>query len=133
MDFLRLVGDRRQWPLHDDKDRLANMIRQDMRGGLVNSDLEDMNKSPFTPVIRQARKPLDFKLPTLEMYDERTDPAIYLTTYMRHMEVLEASEKVMAQCFPLYLTNITTSWYRQLESGSISTWTELIKRFMRQF
>ena len=39
----------------------------------------------------------------------------------------------MARCFPLYLTDIAALWFRQLESGSISTWTELIERFMRQF
>ena len=39
----------------------------------------------------------------------------------------------MAWCFPLYLTDIAALWFRQLESGSIGTWTELIDRFMRQF
>ena len=71
-----------------DNDRLAEMVRKAMRGSLVNKDLEDVNRSPFTPAIRQARNPPDFKLPSLDMYDGRTDPMVHLTKYMRHMEVL---------------------------------------------
>ena len=87
-----------------------------MRGGLVNKDLEDVNRSPFTSAIRQARNPPDFKLPSLDTYDGRTDPTVHLTKYMRHMEVLGASEEVMARCFPLYLADIVALWFRQLEN-----------------
>src|SRR5574338_367720 len=109
------------------------MVRRTMRGGLVNRDLEDVNKSPFSPAIRLARNPPEFKLPTVEGYDGRTDPAVHLTRYIRHMEVLGASQEVMTRCFPLYLTDIAALWFRQLESGSIGTWTDLIEKFMRQF
>ena len=116
-----------------DTDKLAEMVRRAMRGGLVNKDLKDVNRSPFTPAIRRARNPPDFKLPSLDMYDGRTDPTVHLTKYMRHMEVLGASEEVMARCFPLYLTDIAALWFRQLDSGSIGTWNDLTERFMRQF
>ena len=116
-----------------DNDRLAEMVRRAMRGGLVNRDLEDVNKSPFSPAIRLARNPPEFKLPTVEGYDGRTDPAVHLTRYIRNMEVLGASQEVMARCFPLYLLDIAALWFRQLESGSIGTWTDLTERFMRQF
>ena len=46
----------------EDNDRLAEMVRRAMRGGLVNRDLEDVHRSPFTPTIRQARNPPNFKL-----------------------------------------------------------------------
>ena len=67
------------------------------------------------------------------MYNRKADPTVHLTKYIRHMEVLGASDEVMARCFPLYLTDIAAMWFRQLENGSIGTWTELIERFMRQF
>ena len=116
-----------------DNDRLAEMVRRAMRGGLVNRDLEDVNRSPFSSAIRMARNPPEFKLPSLDMYNGKTDPTVHLTKYMRHMEVLGASEEVMARCFPLYLTDIAALWFRQLESGSIGTWADLTERFMRQF
>lgn len=49
------------------------------------------------------------------------------------MEVLGASEEVMARYFLLYMTDIAALWFRQLESSSIGTWIELIEKFMRQF
>ena len=104
-----------------------------MRGGLVNRDLKDVNRSPFSPAIRMARNPPEFKLPSVEMYDGRTDPAVHLMKYMRHMEVLEASQEVMDQCFPLYLKDIAALWFRQLENGSIRTCADLTERFMEQF
>lgn len=76
------VGDRRQRLPLDDNDKLADMIKRALWEGLVNRDLEDVNRSPFTPVIRQDRNPPDFKLPTLEMYDGRTSLVVHLTRYM---------------------------------------------------
>jgi len=61
-----------------------------MRGGLVNRDLEDVNRSPFSSAIRMARNPPEFKLPSLDMYNGKTDPTVHLTKYMRHMEELRA-------------------------------------------
>lgn len=49
------------------------------------------------------------------------------------MEVLDASEEIMGRCFPLYLTNLVAMWFKQLKNGSISTWTDLVNRFLRQF
>ena len=57
---------------------------------------------------------------------------MHITRYIRHMEVLGASEEVMARCFPLYLSDLAALWFRQLETGSIRTWSELVDCFMRQ-
>src|SRR5574338_156046 len=112
---------------------LADIIRRTIRGGLTNRDLEGVNKSSFTRNIRTARNPPDFKLHTLEVYNGKTDPTDHLMRYTRHMEVLGATEEVMARCFPLYLTDIAAMWFRQLEDGSIGTWTELVDKFLSQF
>lgn len=109
----------------DENGRMAELIRRIMRGGLSNSSPEDVNRSPFTSNIRQVRNLSEFKLSTLEVYDGRSDTTIYLMRYIRHMEVLETSEEVMTRCFPLYLTESTVLWFRQLENGSIRTWNEL--------
>lgn len=58
----RQVGDNRQMLPLDDNDRLADMIRRAVGGGLVDIDLEDVNRSPFAPIIRQARNSPDFKV-----------------------------------------------------------------------
>ena len=75
---------------------LADIIRRTIRRGLTNRDSEGVNKSPFTRNIRTARNPPDFKLPTLEVYNEKTNPTDHLMRYTRHMEVLGAMKEVMA-------------------------------------
>lgn len=71
------------------------MIRRVIRV-LVNRDLEDVNRYSFTHNIMHARNPLEFKLPTLEIYDRKMDPIVRLIKYMRHIEVLRALEEAMA-------------------------------------
>ena len=48
---------------------LADIIRRTIRGGLTNTDLEGVNRSPFTRDIRMARNPPDFKLPLVYNID----------------------------------------------------------------
>lgn len=49
----------------DDSNRFAEMIIRAIRGGLVDRDLEDIHRSIFTPNIKRARNPPEFKIPTL--------------------------------------------------------------------
>lgn len=112
---------------------LAKMVRRAMRSGLTNHSSEDVNKSLFTSNTQHARNPSDFKLPTLEKYDGKTDRTVHLMRYIRHREVSGVSEEVMGWCFLLYLTDLTTLWFRQLDNGSISTCAELVHKFMEQF
>lgn len=79
----------------DDNDRLAEVVRRAMRDGLPNQSLEDVNKSPFTSNIQYNRNPSNFKLSTLETYDEQIDPIVHLMRYFQHMELLGASEEVI--------------------------------------
>lgn len=95
--------------------------------------LENVNKNSFTSNIWYARNPSDFKLLTLDVYNGRTVPTIHLMRYIQHMEVLGASKEVMGRVFLLYLTDLATMRFRQLENGSISTWTELVKKFIKRF
>lgn len=44
-----------------------------------------------------------------------------------------ALEEVMAQYFPLHLMDIVAMCFKQLQDGSIRTWTELVDRFLKQF
>lgn len=82
------------------------MIRRDMRGGLVNRDMEDVNRSPFASNIRNARNSPEFKLPALEVYEGKLDSTVHMMRYIRNMKVLRASEEVLTRCFPLYLTDV---------------------------
>ena len=116
-----------------DNGGLVDIIRKTVRGGLTNKDLEGVNRSPFAREIRMAQNPPKFKLPSVEVYDGKTDPTDHLMRYTRHMEVLGASEEVMARCFPLYLTDLAAMWFRQLGEGSIRTWREMVEKFLGQF
>lgn len=88
------------------------MIRRAMRGRLVNRDLEDVNRILFTPNIRNARIPSEFKLLTSEVYDGKSDPTIHLLRYIQYIKVFRALEEVLARYFPLYLTNVDTLWFK---------------------
>src|SRR5574338_1301019 len=112
---------------------MIGLVRRLMRGGFSGGGLEEVSRSPFAPNIRNARNPPKFKLPTLNPYEGKSDPTMHITKYIRHMEVLGASEEVMARCFPLFLSDLVALWFRQLETGSIKTWGELVDCFMRQF
>ena len=115
------------------ENQIADAIRRYARGGASHTNLESITRSPLSSGIRNSRNPPDFKLPVLESYDGRKDPTAHLTRYIRHMEVLSASEDVMAKCFSFFLTDIAAMWYRQLEADSITSWNDLLTRFVEQF
>jgi len=93
----------------------------------------DLTRNLFALNNRNAKSPPNFKLPTLDSYDGRTDPTTHLRKYMQHMEVLKATEEIVALCFLRYLVDLTMMWFRQLENESINTWVDLIEKFMNQF
>lgn len=66
-----------------------------MRDRLPNQSFENLNRSPFASNIRHAKNLSDYKVPTIKMYDKKTDPTINLMSYICHTEVLDASEEVM--------------------------------------
>lgn len=117
----------------DDNDRIAEIFRRALRDGPPDFSLEGVSTNSFTLNIRYARNLFDFKLSMLEMYDGKTDPTVHPMRYIRHIKVSSAFEGVMRSCFPLYLTDLTTMWFRRLDNASISTWTELLNKFMRKF
>lgn len=98
----------------DDNNQMTEMIRKIVRSGRLDQSLVEVNRNRFTPNIRNARNSSDFKLPTLEMYNVKTDPTVHLMRYVRHMEVLDVSEEVMDQCFPLYPKDLAAMWFRRL-------------------
>lgn len=115
------VGNVNWGPPMDENKRMVELIRRIMKGGLpnrslkdVNRSLEDVNRSPFTSNIKNARNPPEFKLPTLEVYDGNLDSTMHMMRYNWQMEVLWASEDVMAGCFPLNLMELAAFWFRQL-------------------
>lgn len=95
----------------------------------TDQSLEDVNRNLFTSNIRNTVNPPNFKLPTLEMYDGKSNLTIHLMRHIRHMEVFGACNEVMGRCFLLYLTDLAAMWFRRLENRSISTWIDLVSKF----
>lgn len=91
------------------------------------SDSDDENGSPFASNIVNARTPRHFRMQNMDPYDGTTDPRVHLARYAQHMGVAQASEEVMCQCFPIFLTGLAIMWFCRLDRGSIRSWAELIR------
>lgn len=53
---------------------MVEMIRRIVRDGPPDQSLKDVNRNSFTSNIQNAMNPLNFKLPTLGMYDGKSNP-----------------------------------------------------------
>lgn len=77
------------------EDDIGQLIREYLQSEDKRKEEPGLSQSPFTPHIRFARNPLDFKLPTMRPYDGKFDPLVHLLKYEQHMEVAGASEEIM--------------------------------------
>lgn len=85
----------------------------------------------FTHNIWYVRNPSNFKLLTLELYNGRIDLTPHPMRYIRHMDVLGASEEVMRR-FSLYSIELVAV-VPTLRERVYKHEVRLIDRFLRQF
>lgn len=69
----------------------------------------------------------------MQSYNGKSDPLVHFYRYEQHLEVLGATKKVKCICFPLFLIDTATMWFRRLEPGSIDSWDILEKLFISRF
>jgi len=60
-------------------------------------------------------------------------PRHSLTKKTQHMLMSGATEGVLCKCFPLFLSDIATTWFCRLPQGSICSWEMLKEKFIGQF
>ncbi|XP_058783506.1 uncharacterized protein LOC131658197 [Vicia villosa] len=97
------------------------------------SDEEDF-RSPLSEEMRRARLPRGMeKPPTLDLYDETTDPDDHIRSIEVIMDYPIVRGSIKCRIFPTMLRKGAMTWYRNLPPNSIHSWTELKELFLSHF
>ena len=72
-----------------------------------------------------ARLPPKFKMPTLDKFDGIGFPKSHLKMYMRAMQLLGATEEVLAQMFQNTPTGATLRWFLNLNDVRARSWEDI--------
>ena len=86
------------------------------------------------PALRNKCLPKDFKGPRkVQNYTANLQAGAWIESYEMAMELLEASDAVMAKYFTMMLDGTTQTWLKGLPPNSIGSWAELKARFIQNF
>jgi hypothetical protein len=93
-----------------------------------------MGASCFTHRVCTTPVPKGFKLPhDQQKYDGSQEPQSWLLDYLQAVKILEGTKEIAMQSLQLHLIGTARSWLSKLEKGTIESWEELTKQFMRKF
>ena len=95
-------------------------------GGVIN------NFPAFSRHLRNMRYPKDFK-PTIERYDGRSDPSIWLKTYSVAAQAAGGNEDHMVGYFPLVMGEAPLLWLNNLPAECITLWESLSRLFTSNY
>jgi hypothetical protein len=87
---------------------------------------KEMGALCFTLRVHRTRVPKGFKLPhDQQKYDGSQEPMLWLSDYMRVVQILGGTRATAMQCLQLHLTGAARSWLNTLPNDSIGSWGEL--------
>jgi hypothetical protein len=90
------------------------------------------NFSAFSRRLRTIRYPKDFK-PSIEKYDGRSDPSIWLKMYSIAARASRGNEDHMAGYFPLVMGKAPLLWLDNLPAECITSWATLSRLFTTNY
>uniref|UniRef100_A0A2N9IJZ2 Uncharacterized protein n=1 Tax=Fagus sylvatica TaxID=28930 RepID=A0A2N9IJZ2_FAGSY len=90
-------------------------------------------ESPFTKRVDEYPLPAKFKIPQLEIFDGFKDPLDYLDSFRTVMRLQGVSDEIMCRAFPTNLRGSARTWFNQLETGFIDTFSQLSRAFIDNF
>ena len=93
-------------------------------------DLMDCQSFSFFPKVRLPPK---FKMSTLDKFDGTGCPKSHLKMYMRVMQLLGATEELLAQIFQNTLTGATLRWFLYLDDARVRSWEDICREFHNQY
>ncbi|XP_058099899.1 uncharacterized protein LOC131244282 [Magnolia sinica] len=88
---------------------------------------------PFTSEIMNKVMPSRFRMPPIIQFSESGDPSEHVKSYCSWMQVQSTIDAMMCRAFSITLSGSARSWYRQLKTKSISSFSELNRMFLTQF
>ena len=89
--------------------------------------------SPFLASISTTTPPKIFKMPTIPLYDGKTDPVARVQTYRTWMNIVKVDALTLCNAFPLTLSGPAQAWFGWLRAGTITNFKQLNKQFIAQF
>ncbi|KAL4329385.1 hypothetical protein AHAS_Ahas13G0294800 [Arachis hypogaea] len=81
----------------------------------------------------KAKVPKDFKAPDMTPYDGTSNLSHHLSNFRNRMYLTDASDSTHCQAFPTTLTKMAIKWFQSLPSRSITSFDDLIKKFLARF
>jgi hypothetical protein len=87
----------------------------------------------LAPHLRMVVSPHKFWPQLSEKYDGTVNPAEFLQIYSTSILAAGENETIMANYFPIALTETTQSWLMNLPEGTLDSWSELCHQFMINF
>ena len=118
-------------PMHDKINKLRKRLD---KLAAKRSEATPSTTSPqFSLEIQQAPLPTGFYMPTMTIYEGKTDPQDHLDAFNDQMDLLQVSSWARCRCFVVTLTTTAKKWFRQIEPETVASWTQLLGLFMRQF
>ncbi|KAK0593570.1 hypothetical protein LWI29_028900 [Acer saccharum] len=100
-------------------------------GRNVSSD--DESDSPFIETIARTQFPDRFRMPTIEQYKENRDPKEHVRRFRNIMAQYSSNDGLLCLTFPQTFGDLTSRWFGRLPPGTISSFSNLSKAFIRQF
>ncbi|KAK0607826.1 hypothetical protein LWI29_021169 [Acer saccharum] len=100
-------------------------------GRNVSSD--DESDSPFVETIARTQFPDRFRMPTIEQYKENRDPKEHVRRFRNIMAQYSSNDGLLCLTFPQTFGDLASRWFGRLPPGTISSFSNLSKAFIRQF
>jgi hypothetical protein len=101
----------------------------------VGDSGDDMAITAFpalAPRLWSVSYPDNFK-PSIQKYDARSDPNIWLWTYYVAVKAAGGNFDHMAAYFPLVMGDTPSLWLNNLPAGSITSWVDMSQAFTSNF
>jgi len=89
--------------------------------------------TPFSREILEAPRLGKVKMPSVDLFDETTDPDDHLDVYKAHMYVQDVDDATCCRYFPATLKGIAQRWFNGLPSGSVTSFFQLAELFSSHF
>ena len=93
-------------------------------------DHMDYQSLSLFPNVRLSPK---FKMPTLDKFDGTGCLKSHLKMYIRAMQLLGATEELLAQMFQNTLTGAALRWFLNLDDARARSWENIYREFHNQY
>ena len=87
----------------------------------------------MAPALRQVQWPNKFKPEMPPRYNGAADPLAFLLAYEEAILEAGGNNRVMANWFPMALTDVPRMWLLHLPTASVDSWEELCDPFLTHY